>query len=107
AQFVERLEGALRHYGVTTLERTPELEAAVFRIFLAHKRIASDVPLVLGVLDRWISEPAPEPDRAASARAQLERLVRATQLRFPAVGDLARSVRFRWFDQPQVDAERA
>ncbi|MDN5570063.1 MAG: fused acetyl/propionyl-CoA carboxylase subunit alpha/methylmalonyl-CoA decarboxylase subunit alpha, partial [Propionibacteriaceae bacterium] len=43
---------------------------------------------------------------AASARAQLERLVRATQRRFPAVGDLARSVRFRWFDQPQVDAER-
>ena len=31
----------------------------------------------------------------------------ATQLRFPVVGDLARSVRFRWFDQPLVDAERA
>ena len=34
-------------------------------------------------------------------------LGRATQLRFPVVGDLARSVRFRWFDQPAVDAERA
>ncbi|HSK33902.1 MAG TPA: fused acetyl/propionyl-CoA carboxylase subunit alpha/methylmalonyl-CoA decarboxylase subunit alpha, partial [Propionicimonas sp.] len=42
----------------------------------------------------------------SSARAQLERLVRATQRRFPAVSDVARSVRFRWFDQPQVDAER-
>ena len=31
----------------------------------------------------------------------------ATQLRFPIVGDLARSVRFRWFDQPLVDADRA
>ena len=30
----------------------------------------------------------------------LERLGRATQLRFPVIGDLARSVRFRWFDQP-------
>ena len=40
-------------------------------------------------------------------RELLERLVRATQLRFPAVGDLARSIRFRWFDQPLVDAERA
>ena len=36
----------------------------------------------------------------------LDRLVLATQLRFPVVGDLARSVRFRWFDQPVVEAER-
>ncbi|AQX15994.1 fused acetyl/propionyl-CoA carboxylase subuit alpha/methylmalonyl-CoA decarboxylase subunit alpha [Tessaracoccus lapidicaptus] len=106
-QFVDRLAAALRHYGVESLDRTPALEAAVFRIFLAQKRVASDVPLILGLLDRWISEPAPDADRAVNARAQLERLVRATQLRFPAVGDLARSVRFRWFDQPQVDAERA
>ena len=105
--FVDRLAAALRHYGVDSLDRTPELEAAVFRIFLAQKRVAADVPLVLGLLDRWIAEPAPNADLAVSARAQLERLVRATQLRFPAVGDLARSVRFRWFDQPLVDAERA
>lgn len=107
AQFVERLGRVLRHYGVESLDRTPELEEAVLRIFLAQKRQATDVPIVLGILDRWISEPAPDADRAASARADLERLLRATQLRFPAVGDLARSVRFRWFDQPQVDAERA
>ncbi len=36
----------------------------------------------------------------------LERLGRVPQARYPAVGDLARSVRFRWFDQPAVDAER-
>ncbi|MDO5736391.1 MAG: carboxyl transferase domain-containing protein [Propionibacteriaceae bacterium] len=106
-QFVERLSAALRHYGVELPERTRALEEAVFRIFLAQKRIASDVPMVLGILDRWIAEAAPDNDIAISARAQLERLVRATQLRFPAVGDLARSVRFRWFDQPLVDAERA
>ncbi len=107
SQFVDRLSAALLHYGVDSLERTPTLEQAVFRIFLAQKRIAYDVPMVLGILDRWITETAPDADRAATARAQLERLVRATQLRFPAVGDLARSVRFRWFDQPLVDAERA
>ena len=106
AHFVDRLATALRHYGVDSMERTPAVEEAVFRIFLAQKRIVSDVPLVLGILDRWISEAAPDADRAATARAQLERLVRATQLRFPTVGDLARSVRFRWFDQPLVDAER-
>ena len=42
----------------------------------------------------------------AAARDLLERLVRSTQLRFPVVGDLARSTRFRWFDQPLVDEER-
>jgi len=37
----------------------------------------------------------------------LDRLVLATQLRYPVVGDLARSARYRWFDQPAVAAERA
>ena len=37
----------------------------------------------------------------------LDRFVVATQLRYPVVGDLARSVRFRWFDQPVVEAARA
>ncbi|HJE51397.1 MAG TPA: ATP-grasp domain-containing protein, partial [Tessaracoccus flavescens] len=106
-QFVERLARALRHYGVDSLERTPQLEEAVFRIFLAQKRAGAEVPIIVGILDRWIGEPAPNGGRNVAARAHLERLVRTTQLRFPAVGDLARSVRFRWFDQPQVDAERA
>ncbi|WP_342372759.1 carboxyl transferase domain-containing protein [Propioniciclava soli] len=105
-QFVDRLQRALAHYGVSELDRTPALADAVFRVFLAQQRVAEDVQVVLAILDRWIAEPAPEAAVATSARAQLERLVRATQRRFPAVGDLARSVRFRWFDQPQVDAER-
>ncbi|MDO5535598.1 MAG: carboxyl transferase domain-containing protein, partial [Propionibacteriaceae bacterium] len=105
--FIDRLAKALSHYGVDSFDRTPELAEGVFRIFLAQKRVVHDLPIVLAILDRWITEPAPDSDRAASARAHLERLVRATQLRFPAVGDLARSVRFRWFDQPLVDAERS
>ena len=56
---------------------------------------------------RWMVEPCPEPPLDAAAREVLDRLVVATQLRFPVVGDLARSVRFRWFDQPLVDADRA
>lgn len=105
-EFADRLVRVLAHYGVDSLDRTPELESAVARIFAAQQRAASDVQVVLALLDRWIAEPAPDADRASAARAQLERLVRATQRRFPMVADLARSVRFRWFDQPQVDAER-
>ncbi|HET6741479.1 MAG TPA: biotin/lipoyl-containing protein, partial [Kribbella sp.] len=104
AEFQSRLTRVLSHYGVTGLERSPELEEAVFRIFLAQQRSTPDVLIVTSVLQQWIAEPLPLDE---SVHDLLDRLVPATQLRFPVVGDLARSVRFRWFDQPQVDAERA
>ena len=107
ADFVGRLERVLEHYGVTGTERTPELEAAVFRVFLAQQRSAPEVAMATAILRRWLVEPVPEPPADAAARDLLDRLVAATQLRFPALGDLARSVRFRWFDQPLVDADRA
>ncbi len=103
--FVGRLERVLSHYGVTGVERTEELEDAVFRVFLAQQRSAPEVSMASSILQRWLVEPAPAED--AAARELLDRLVSATQLRFPIVGDLARSVRFRWFDQPLVDADRA
>ncbi len=104
--FRDKLLRVLAHYGITDLERTPELEQAVFRVFLAQQH-PSDVDIAVGVLQRWLSTPPPPPaEEQAEARALLERLVRATQLRFAVVGDLARSVRFAWFDQPLVDDER-
>ena len=106
-QFHDRLLQVLRHYGVEDLERTPAMEEAVFRIFLAQQRSAPEVALASAVLGRWIDEAPPAGELAVGARQLLERLGRATQLRYPVVGDLARSVRFRWFDQPAVDAERA
>ncbi|HET6986523.1 MAG TPA: carboxyl transferase domain-containing protein, partial [Kribbella sp.] len=107
AEFCARLARVLSHYGVTDLERSTELEEAVFRIFLAQQRSTPDVVLVTSLLQRWIAEPRPESPVDESAHDLLDRLVLATQLRFPVIGDLARSVRFRWFDQPLVDAERA
>ncbi len=105
--FVDRLGRTLAHYGVDSLDRSPELEVALFRVFLALQNVSRDVALVIGVLERWLTERAPQNGIAVEAREQLERLKRATQLRFATLGDLARSVRFRWFDQPMVEAERA
>ena len=105
-QFRVRLLRVLHHYGVEDLDRTQALEESVFRIFVAQQRSAPEVALASAVLGRWIDEPPPTGELAGQARQLLERLGRATQLRFPVVGDLARSVRFRWFDQPAVDAER-
>ncbi|HEY2041461.1 MAG TPA: biotin carboxylase N-terminal domain-containing protein, partial [Jatrophihabitans sp.] len=106
-EFRAKLARVLGHYGVTDLERTPELEEAVFRIFIAQQRSTPDLQLITALLQRWIVEQLPEPPLDVAAHDVLDRLVLATQLRFPVVGDLARSVRFRWFDQPQVEDERA
>ncbi|NYI45700.1 acetyl/propionyl-CoA carboxylase alpha subunit/acetyl-CoA carboxylase carboxyltransferase component [Nocardioides aromaticivorans] len=103
--FRDKLLKVLAHYGVTDLERTPELERAVFRVFLAQQP-PFEVDVAVAVLQRWLGDPPPAAEDAAAVRALLERMVRATQLRFAAVGDLARSVRFGWFDQPLVDDER-
>ncbi len=104
--FRTRLARVLSHYGVEDLERTPELEEAVFRIFLAQQRSAADVGVVTALLQCWLAQPRPEAPLGDEARPLLDHLVQATQLRFPVVGDLARSVRFRWFDQPLAEAAR-
>ena len=58
-QFRDRLARVLAHYGVTDSDRTPELEEAVFRIFLAQQRSAPEVRLATELLQRWIAEPPP------------------------------------------------
>jgi len=105
--FQQRLQRLLRHYGVTDLERTPELEDAVFRIFLAQRRGATDVAVVTAVLRQWLTEAPPGEPLRETAGLTLEHLVAATQLRFPSVSDLARSVVFRWFAQPLLRRGRA
>ncbi|PWV84153.1 Acetyl/propionyl-CoA carboxylase, alpha subunit [Prauserella marina] len=105
--FQQRLGRVLGHYGVTDLERGPELEEAVFRIFLAQQRAASDVTVITTLLQRWLTEPAPAADVRQTVGQTLEHLIVATQLRFPVVGDLARGVVFRWFAQPMLRRNRA
>ena len=54
--------------------------------------VAGPEPAVQALLDRWLTavEPPTGPARAEVADV-LDRLVAATQLRYPAVGDLARA----------------
>ncbi|MGH3434326.1 MAG: biotin/lipoyl-containing protein, partial [Thermocrispum sp.] len=105
--FTARLAKVLGHYDVADFERTDALEEAVFRIFLAQQRASSDVAVVTTLLRRWLVEPPPGEDLKYAAGEALEHLVEATQLRFPVVGDLARSVVFRWFAQPLLRRTRA
>ncbi|MGI8665057.1 MAG: carboxyl transferase domain-containing protein [Jatrophihabitans sp.] len=107
ASFADRLTRVLHHYGVTDLERTPALEEAVYRMFLAQPGTPAHLHVVTSLLQQWMLDGEPDAEVADEVRDVLERLVAATQLRYPVVGDLARSARFRWFDQPLVDAARA
>ena len=68
----------------TSLDRTPELEAAVFRIFLAQQRTTPEVALVSALLGSWSRETPPIGELAGRAREVLERVGRVPQSRYPA-----------------------
>ncbi|NJP93402.1 ATP-grasp domain-containing protein [Nonomuraea sp. FMUSA5-5] len=107
ASFQAKLAKALRHYGVTDLERTSELEGAVFRIFLAQQRASADAAVLATLLRTWLREPPPDGALREPAGLVLERLLAATQVRFPVISDLARGVVFAWFGQPLLRRNRA
>jgi acetyl-CoA carboxylase carboxyltransferase component/biotin carboxyl carrier protein len=105
--FVGALERALAHYGVRTLERSPALEESLLWIYKSHQRLEQQIAPVLAVLERRLrriiklSPPAEE-----SFRTLLDRMATLTNGLFPAVTDLAREVRYRYFDQPLFEQAR-
>ncbi|MFB4309381.1 carboxyl transferase domain-containing protein [Actinomadura sp. GTD37] len=105
--FQAGLAKALGHYGVAELDRGPELEAAVFRIFLAQQRASADAAVVTTLLRSWLREPPPAEALREPAGLALERLIAATQVRFPVVYDLACGVVFAWYAQPMLRRNRA
>ncbi len=102
-----KLRRTLAHYGVTDLDPSPELGPALYRIFLAHRRAAAHVPVVAELLRSRLRDPQSLPKEVRDDyRRAVDQLMSATQLRHPAVGDLARQVRYRCFDAPLLAAER-
>ncbi|WP_259139606.1 ATP-binding protein [Tsukamurella ocularis] len=101
-----KLAAALGHYGVAELDRTTDLESAVFRVFLAQQRPKVGVRAITALLRKWLREPAPSVEEGGDARAVLERLMDATQSRYPVIADLARGVVFAWFGQPLLRGNR-
>jgi len=98
--YERRLEQALLRYGVRGLARTPELEEAVVWMFRSFRRVADLVPAVTAILERRLRHQA-ELAQAADApmRARLDRLA-AIQGRQRMVAELARDVRFHYYDEP-------
>ena len=103
-----KLRRTLAHYGITDTDTSRDLDPALYRIFLAHRRAAAHVPVVSDLLQwrLWHPESLPA-DARDGYRRVIDQLVSATQLRHPAIGDLARQVRYRCFDAPLIAADRA
>ena len=107
AAFTDSLKRALAHYGVTTLTRTPELEDRLYWLVRAQQRADAQIPAVLSLLDH-LEEHAGDLSPAATdeLRVILDRVHTAARHRHPAIADLAREVRFRYFDHPLMERAR-
>ena len=106
-EFVGALSRAVAHYGMTTLDRSPELEESLLWIYKSHQRVEQQIAPITRVLQRRLAqmEAMPLPPEEAF-RTLLDRMISITRGLFPAVSDLARELRYRCFDKPLFDQAR-
>ena len=104
-EFTERLERALARYGVDSAERSPATEAAVVWMFRSFSRVGALAPVVTTILTRWLDNAdALRASAGSDLRSRLDHLAAATGGRLQVISDLARDVRFRFVDEPQMQA---
>ncbi|MDQ6839492.1 MAG: biotin/lipoyl-binding protein, partial [Actinomycetota bacterium] len=106
SSFEDKLSSAVADYEVDGLEHTPALEEALLWMFLAQRRSTTLLPAVLAILGFHLEHPEIPAELRQGLLDTLDRVILATQLRHPVVGALARSVRFRLFDEPLIHAGR-
>jgi acetyl/propionyl-CoA carboxylase alpha subunit/acetyl-CoA carboxylase carboxyltransferase component len=105
--FVTSLERALRHYGVEGHERTPGLERACHRLFLSQERADVSRAAVTAILDHRLQRAESLVGNVGEEfREVLDNLIAATEQRDQVVADLAREVRYRYYDEPVIEAAR-
>ncbi len=105
--FVSALQRALAHYGVQTLDRSPELEESLLWIYKSHQRVEQQIAPVVSVLERRLRcAQTLSPHAEDPLRTLLDRMTSVTNGFYPAITDLAREVRYRYFDQPLFEQAR-
>ena len=91
--FVSALRRALAHYGVLSLDRSPELEQSLLWIYKSHHRMEHQIAPVLVLLERRLRQIENLPSHGdESLRILLDRMISLTNGLFPALTDLAREV---------------
>ncbi|HXJ66748.1 MAG TPA: biotin/lipoyl-containing protein, partial [Actinomycetota bacterium] len=104
ATFVDDLRRALARHGVRSLDPSPELQIALYRIARSNARASLQVPALVAILDRWLEHSEVLRGVAGpGARELLDRVAAAARGVHPAIADLAHEVLHRWFDQPLIE----
>ena len=62
--------------------------------------------MITALLGRWLTADDVASASTSAVGEVLERLIVATQVRYPVIGDIARNLRFRLFDEPQIRKAR-
>jgi len=102
--FVKALKRAVAHYGVTTLDRSPDLEQILLWIYRSHQHFEHQVAPIMSLLERRLTQMEATPLTAEeSFQWLLERIVSTTRGLAPAVSELAREVRYRCFERPMFE----
>jgi acetyl/propionyl-CoA carboxylase alpha subunit/acetyl-CoA carboxylase carboxyltransferase component len=105
--FLELLRAALAHYGITDLDRTPALEEACYRLYLAQERAAAAHAAIVAVLERRLDQvPALAGAAGEDFREALDHLILVMEGRDPVIADLAHELRYHYFDEPVIVAAR-
>ncbi|MFW5739611.1 MAG: biotin carboxylase N-terminal domain-containing protein, partial [Myxococcota bacterium] len=108
ADFLAGIERALAHYGVESLDRTQKLEEALIFLHKSQRRARPVAEQVFRVLERKLQFADELLDFATPEfREILDRLIEATMGRDLALYDLAREVRYQFFDRPFFESARA
>lgn len=106
--FLDKLQRALRHYGIEELSRTPALESALLFLHKSRARLGRSVEQVFGLLERRLQHADTLRERATPVfRAMLDTLIAETHGRYQSLNDLARQLRYVLYDRPFFEQARA
>jgi acetyl/propionyl-CoA carboxylase alpha subunit/acetyl-CoA carboxylase carboxyltransferase component len=105
--FIQALQRAVAHYGITSLNRSPALEEALLWIYKSQQKSAQQISTILSVLQRRLAQAGANPPWATEAfQTLLDRMIAITRELFPTVNDLARDLRYRCYQQPLFQQAR-
>jgi acetyl/propionyl-CoA carboxylase alpha subunit/acetyl-CoA carboxylase carboxyltransferase component len=105
--FLDNLQRALAHYDVKSLEPSPELDASLLLMYKSHEHVNQQLAAIIAILNRRLEHvDTLAPSASGVMHFLLDRLLLATQGRYLAVNDLAREIRFRYFNKPLFERAR-
>ena len=103
--FITKVDAALGHYGVNLDQAEDDaIEAAAFNLFHGQQSAGDHTALILALLNIIPTAADRSEGEQKRLRSSLDRLISASQLRFPLLGEAARNLRYRVFDKPILDA---